>query len=291
VRERGAVPVQQIPLGVQATGAELMWAQGFRGQNVMVGVIDSGILPHRDFEDRVKIRRNYTGETGLPQEIHGTHVAGTIGANGAIKGVAPKVWLAEYRVLGNGGSGTNETITKAIRQAVEDGCDVINMSLGGPAPNPPMRAAIRYAMACGVAVVCAAGNEGDGNDITTEFLWPAMNPETLSVGAAEFMKGSPNTARAAYFTNSNLEVDICAHGVAVESTGANHGYITLSGSSMASPHVAGMFALLIQKSREEGEYRSTYDFYRQLRELAKDIGLPGWDASSGQGLVTFRDTL
>jgi len=290
-REWAAKPAQQIPLGVEATGAQLLWSQGFRGQNIMVGVIDIGIHPHPDFQNRVKIRRNYTGESGLPKEIHGTHVAGTIGANGGVKGVAPQVLLADYRVLGNDGSGTNEAITKAIRDAVEDGCDVINMSLGGPYPNPPMRAAIRYAVACGVVVVCAAGNDGDGDVATNEFSWPAMNPETLSVGAVQFRKGSPNTVRAAYFSSSNREVDVCAPGVGVESTGNDGGYLVLDGTSMATPHVVGMMALLIQKSRQGNNYDTTYDFYKQLRGLAKDIGLPGWDHQYGHGFVTFNPTI
>lgn len=274
-----------IPLGVLASGAEQMWAQGYNGKNILVGVIDTGIMEHPDLDGKVIIRRVYTGESGPPKNIHGTHVAGTIAANGKLRGIAYGAQLADYRVLNANGEGSYDWITKAIRQAVDDGCHIINMSLGGPLDDPIMRLAIDYAHKKGVIVCVASGNEGDGNHHTDEFSYPAMYPNVISVGAAKY---NGNETTPCKFTNSNHEVDCCAHGDNVISTCENGKYLSMSGTSMACPHISAVAALIIEKG-VDGDISTAV--HREIKNLAKDIYVPGRDNATGFGFVTFNNTL
>lgn len=276
-----------IPLGVQASGAPRMWKKGLSGKGIKVAVLDTGILDHPDLNKNVVKRVDYTEDSNPDWDIHGTHVAGTIAANGKILGVAPDVSLLDYRVLGSDGSGSFADVAKAVRDAADE-CDIINMSLGGPSDFKPLREAIEYAHSKNVVVVVAAGNEGDGLDFTPEFGYPGMYPEVKSIGSARFDK--LDTAPSD-FSNSNKEVDFCAHGEDVISTGKNQRYASLSGTSMAAPHVAGMAAIILQKLKEDKKEYTTEQIYAVLRKLSKDIYLPGKDNTTGYGFVTFSSEL
>lgn len=289
-----------IPKGVKAVGAPTMWNKGIDGSGVLVGILDTGIGYHPDFQRRVVIRRFYTGETGQPLADHGTHCAGIVGANGKIKGVAPGVRLGDYRVSTSKGAPFSGLV-KAVYDAVKDGCHVISMSLGGPYDYPPLRAAIQYAINANVPVIVAAGNSGDGNVNTDEFGYPAMYPTVTSVGAVDY--NGVNT-QPANFTSTNYEVDCCSQGISVlstlpmvEGTGGTgttevaplYGY--KSGTSMATPHISGVAALLIHKYRKAQLSYTTTQIYSDLAALAKDVYIPGKDNATGMGFVTFNQTL
>lgn len=265
-----------------------MWSRGFDGTGVLVAVIDTGIGSHPDRQGKVVVRRIYTGETTSPQNSHGTHCAGTIAANGTIRGVAFNAQLGDYRVLANSGSGNYDWIVRSIYDAVYDGCDVISMSLGGPVDYPPLRSAIQYAANANVPVIVAAGNEGDGSIYTNEYSYPAMYSTTQSVGAVDY---NGSSTRPAYFTNTNYEVDCCSQGVSVVSTVQGGNYAYMSGTSMATPHIAGAAALLIHQYRKSGRGYTTANIYSELATLAKDVYIPGSDNATGRGFVTFNPTL
>jgi major intracellular serine protease len=277
-----------IPKGVSAIGAPGMWSRGIDGSGILVGVVDTGIGSHPDLQGKVVVRRVYTGETTSPRNNHGTHVAGTIAANGTIRGVAYKAQLGDYRVLDNNGSGNYDWIVAAIYDAVYDGCDVISMSLGGPVDYPPLRAAIQYAFNANVPVIVASGNEGDGSVYTNEYSYPAMYSTTQSVGAADY---NGSNTRPASFTNTNYEVDCCSQGVSVVSTIPGGNYVYMSGTSMATPHISGAAALLIHQYRKSGRSYTTSNIYSDLVALAKDVYIPGIDNATGRGFVTFNSTL
>lgn len=277
-----------VPKGVSCLGAPLMWNEGFNGEGILIAVIDTGIADHVDLKGKVIVRRIYTGEKGSPKNNHGTHCAGTIAANGKIKGVAPEAKLGDYRVLSNNGNGNYESIVKAIYDSVRDGCDVINMSLGGPTDYPPLRRAIEFAINSNVPVIVAAGNEGDDNINTDEYSYPAMYPLTKSVGAADY---NGNDTKPAYFTNTNSEVDCCSQGVSVISTDLGNSYVNMSGTSMAAPHIAGAAALIIQKFRKTKKLYKTVDIYNELHSLSKDIYISGRDNATGAGFITFKDSV
>nr|WP_289037726.1 S8 family serine peptidase [uncultured Allobacillus sp.] len=162
------------------------------GKNVKVGVIDTGIdYTHMDLEanyqagfDTVDFDEDpmeTTVEQGVPT-LHGTHVAGIIAARGEITGVAPDAEIYAYRALGPGGSGTTAEIIAALEEAVDDGMDVVNLSLGNEvnSPDSPMTEAVNRAVELGVSVVVANGNSGPD-------LWTVGSPATaekaVSVGA------------------------------------------------------------------------------------------------------------
>lgn len=280
--EPDAKEPESIPKGVISMGAPNMWKRGLTGKNVVIGLIDTGISTHSDLEDRVVIRKVYTGESGEPKNVHGTHVAGTMAANGSIKGVAYNAFLADYRVLNNNGSGNFDDIVQAIYDAVKDGCDIINMSLGGGSDYPPLKAAIKHAHNAGVAVIAAAGNSGDGLNYTDEISYPSFYNTVLSIGSVDCKE---EEIKSSQFSNSNREVDCCAQGEKVASTGLNNGYAVLTGTSMACPHMAGAAALIIEELTNSGKVYTAIDIYNEINSYAKDIYIEGRDNSTGFGFV------
>ncbi len=284
-----------IPLGVDTIGAEYMWNKGITGKGVLVGVIDTGIGSHTDLKDKVLVRRSYVGRSNITNS-HGTHVAGTISANGRIRGVAYESNLADYRVLDNNGRGGLETIVNAIYDSIRDGCEVINMSLGTSVDYPPLRSAIQYAKNFNVPVIVASGNSGDGRLSTSEKSYPAMYKNTKSVGAVN-INPINKIITPTSFSNTNIEVDCCSDGSNVLSTIVNNRYARYSGTSMASPHVAGIVALLIQQYKINKVSYKVDDIYQDVVKLCKDVKFItsenrsnfniGKDNATGYGFVSF----
>ena len=153
-----------LPWGIRLTGGVRLRQAGLDGSQVRVAVIDSGIdSEHPAFDNMVVNQVWYRAGTPLSQDDHGTHVAGTIHF------MAPKAELYDYRVFGRTGRvSVTQAVAQAIRAATDANCHVINMSLGGPASSPAIKAAIEYAASKGVILVAAAGNEGDGDPLINE---------------------------------------------------------------------------------------------------------------------------
>jgi Subtilisin-like serine proteases len=153
-----------LPEGIKITGGVKLRDAGYTGKGVKVAVIDSGVdKDHPGFNGKVVKQEWYRSGTPLSRDYHGTHVAGTVHL------MAPDAEIYDYRVFGSRGDySIDQAIVLAIDQARLDGCNVINMSLGGPLPFPPIRAAIKRAYDAGMIIVCAAGNEGDNNPLTNE---------------------------------------------------------------------------------------------------------------------------
>ena len=155
--------VTDLPLGIKLTGGEKLRAEGKTGQGVRVAVIDSGVdKDHPEFNGRVLKQMWFRSGTPLSDSDHGTHVAGTIHM------MAPDAEIYDYRVFGDQGWEVDDAISTSIFEACFDGCNVINMSLGGRWPSVKIRTAVEFAHSQGVIVVCAAGNEGDDNILTNE---------------------------------------------------------------------------------------------------------------------------
>lgn len=284
VDEAGEV---RIPYGVVVSGAPLMWQKGYHGEGIKIGIIDSGVAPHPDLTHRIKVQRNFTTEDGPVTRVHGTHVAGTIAADGNLRGIAYKADVYDYRTLNNRGTANYRTIADAIYSAASE-CHVINLSLAGSVDDSVLRDAIKFAYNNGVIIVAAVGNSGDGRDDTDEIGYPASYPETIAVGSADY--NGENT-KPSFFSNSSRFVDCCSQGENVLSTSLSANYEILSGSSMASPHVTGMFALILQEAIETSQSTRPEDIYHKLLSYAKDIHVSGKDNSSGHGFVTFNDSL
>ncbi len=142
----------EIPLGIKLTGGLKFREEGYTGKGVKVAVIDSGIdETHPGFDGKVTRKQWYRDGTPLSRDFHGTHVAGTVHL------MAPEAEIYDYRVFGRRGLDILTAIVNAIDQAREDGCKVINMSLGGPVRFPSIEKAIKRAYDAGIIIVVAAG--------------------------------------------------------------------------------------------------------------------------------------
>ncbi|KAH6652438.1 subtilase [Truncatella angustata] len=216
------------------------------GANTYAYVVDSGILTtHAQFGGRATLGYNAVGGSHVDTLGHGTHVAGTIG--GSTYGVAKKTNLISVKVF-QGNEGSTSTILAGYNWAVNDitskgrqGKSAINLSLGGPASSS-WTSAVNAAYSSGVLSVVAAGNGDDsGNPLPVSSQSPANVPNALTVGAID------SSWRPASFTNYGAGVDILAPGVSILSSwiGSNSATNSISGTSMATPHVVGL-ALYLQ---------------------------------------------
>ena len=211
-----------------------------KGKGVKVCVGDTGAsLTHPDLKEAYKGSRDFTGsKTGVTDvQGHGTHCAGSVGARGPLPGVAPECDIYSAKVLDDSGSGGVDEIAAGIRYAAKVWeVDVISLSLGGPTPDDWVPPAIREAVEAGVIVVCAAGNEGPREN--TEG-YPGGYKDSISVAAAD------KTRAIANFSSRGKNVFIAAPGVNIRSTYPGGQYATMSGTSMACPHLAGVAALWV----------------------------------------------
>jgi thermitase len=221
---------------IQAPAA---WDLG-QGAGVQVAVLDTGVdMRHTDLAGQVVAGPDMVDRDEQPQDEqgHGTHVAGTIAAltnnNLGVAGVAPAAKVLAIRVLDAQGSGSLSDIADGVLEAVKRGAKIINMSLGGDSDGQTLRAAIAEATAAGVLVVVAAGN-----DNTSRATYPAAYPGVLAVGA------TTASDQRASFSNYGTYVGIAAPGDRILSTKLGGGTTSLSGTSMASPHVAAAAALV-----------------------------------------------
>ncbi|KAK9777422.1 putative Peptidase S8/S53 domain-containing protein [Seiridium cardinale] len=223
-------------------------AQGYvfddtAGQNITAYIVDTGILTtHDEFQGRATLEFNAVNSVDTDENGHGSHVAGTIG--GATFGVAKNVNLIGVKVLDADGSGTNSGVIDGLNFVASDaqskglgGKAVMNMSLGGSKSNA-VNSAVEAIAAAGVVPVVAAGNENQDAANTS----PASAPDAITVGAID-----QTTDGKASFSNFGASVDIFGPGVDVESVGisSDSATETLSGTSMASPHIAGLAAYLM----------------------------------------------
>ncbi|MDE2141500.1 MAG: S8 family peptidase [Elusimicrobia bacterium] len=237
-----ASPRGSVPWGVARVNAPAAWASG-QGQGVKVAVIDTGIdCTHPDLQCDFGAGVNFVDPSANPMDDneHGTHVAGTIAGRGTggPLGVAPKATLIPVKVLDADGAGSLSDIVKGINWAANAGVDVINMSLGGPTGSAALQRAVNKALAAGVVVVCAAGNSGPNPD-TVGF--PGGYPGVIAVAASD------SNDRVANFSSRGDAVAFIAPGVDIVSTVPGGGTAKLSGTSMASPHVAGLAALAVER--------------------------------------------
>jgi subtilisin family serine protease len=268
-----------------------------RGRAVRVAVLDTGIDDqHPDLEGAIDDARDFTASRFGPADRngHGTHTAGTIAArqnNLGVIGVAPDCRLLIGKVLGDDGSGSSANVAAGIDWAADSGADIISMSLGSPEPDASLLAAIERACAKGKFIIAAAGNDGRDNSVN----YPARWKSTIAVAAVDA------SAHLAPFSSRGPEVDIAAPGENILSTWLHGTYAKLSGTSMATPFVAGVTALLVALHRDaqcatgsasapsasdaSTPLRTIADLRDHLARTAIDAGPTGRDPGYGWGLI------
>ncbi len=259
-------------LGGNNWGADLVkapaaWEQGYTGRGIVIAVLDTGVdYNHADLKDNIwtnpgEIPGNGIDDDGngyvddaqgwsfadnsnnaIDVNGHGTHVAGTIagGNNGfGVTGIAYDAKIMPVKVLNDDGAGSTNSVADGIYYAVNNGANVINLSLGGNFPNSTLEAAIEYASSKGAVVVMAAGNNGYP---FTNYPARYANNWGLAVGAVD-----SNNQMANFSNQAGLSAFpyVTAPGVGIYSTVPDNQYATYSGTSMATPHVAGVVALML----------------------------------------------
>ncbi|MFG3039274.1 S8 family serine peptidase [Streptomyces sp. NPDC048330] len=309
---------------VPQIGAPEAWAAGYDGTGVKVAVLDTGVdATHPDLADRIVESRSFVpGETVRDGHGHGTHVASTIagsgaGSDGRYRGVAPGAKLVVGKVLDDGGSGSESGIIEGMDWAAHSGAKVVSMSLGGQEGadgTDPMSLAVNELTArTGVLFTIAAGNSGPGAKTVGS---PGAAAAALTVGAVDSSDAIADFSSRGPRGDGALKPEITAPGVrivAARAAGTTMGtpvgdlYTTASGTSMATPHVAGAAAILAQRHPDWSPARlksglvstakttadtSVYaqgagrlDVARAVRQPVTadgtvDFGLRGWDDSA-----------
>lgn len=301
------VPTSQVPYGIKMIygNAGLTPAGVSGGQGVTVAVLDTGSVDHADFTradgsnviigcaDFSQNKSPLIEGTCADGHGHGTHVTGTIAAAGGadgrgIYGVAPGTSILSYKVMNNQGRGYADDIAYAIQVAADRGANIITMSLGGSTPSSVELDAIRYANSKGVLVIAAAGNTGP-NENTISF--PGGFAEVVGVAALNPDEG------VAYYSSRGItdgddrsivdrEVEVAGPGTNVLSTYKDGAYATLSGTSMATPHITGLAAKMWQgsASRTRAWLQSAAKAHDVTQAEQVNNAGTGYDIASGYGL-------
>ena len=261
-----------------------------QGEDVKIAVVDSGCdLDHPDLAENLLPGYNFINKNNIPEDdnSHGTHATGIIVASNndiGMIGVAPKAKIIPVKVLDSKGAGDLENVVKGIRWAVDNGADIISMSLGCPRPIQNIRKAIQYAESKGIPVFCAAGNAGK----TKEVFYPANYPETIAIGSID------ETLTRSDFSNTGENLDFMAPGGKIFSTIPDNWYGYMSGTSMACPFVAGIAALCLSYQRKKYPNKPLFGYQSYVDILKKHVvSTIGVDSSNkhfyeGYGIIDVK---
>jgi len=270
---------QTLPWGVDRIDAEVVYGYN-KGTGVKVAILDTGIdYTHEDLDANYKGGYDFVNTDTDPMDDrgHGTHVAGTVAAEDndiGVVGVAPEAALYALKVLDETGGGYWSDVIAAIEWSVTNGMQVINMSFGGTSDSGSLHAACDAAYASGVLLLSSAGNSGNRPGRGDNITYPAKYSSVIAVAATD-----RDDARARW-SSTGADLELSAPGVSIYSTLLDGGYGEKSGTSMASPHVAGVAALVIA-----GEGLSNIQVRNRLQQTADDLGPAGFDTNYGYGLV------
>lgn len=274
---------QIYPQGVKDLKIPSLWKLT-KGEGVVVAVLDTGCpKKHPDLSKNIdlsKCKSFISNEDIFDSFVgHGTHCSGTIAAidnNQGIVGVAPDATIVSIKVLNRNGFGEDDSVINGLKYCLELKPDIINMSLGSPNPSSEMYKIIKKINALNIPIVCSAGNAG-----TEGVLYPANYDECIAVGSY-----SNSTIRGrSLFSSWGETLDIMAPGEEVLSTYLDGQYSVMSGTSMSSPHVSGVIALMISYYKKLNKTLTVDEIKSKLFSTAIDIKKAGKDKETGWGII------
>lgn len=261
--------------GIQKLGLDSVM-MSLTGDSVLVCICDTGKPLHPDLKDRIFKSENFTTDNSVDDKNgHSTHVAGIINE------IAPDSKLLFAKVLSDSGFGSNHGVASGISWCVNQGAQIINLSLSGKNPSNQIKESIDFATSQKVLLVAAAGNSGQSETNNT-MGYPARYTETLAIGSIN------ENLKVSSFSSSGEEGDVVAPGEKVLSTWKDGNYVLLSGTSMSAPYVAGVAALHYEKHKTNTGVELLFEVG------SKDILPVGFDNISFWGYITppniFRDS-
>ncbi len=261
--------------GLEKINVEPAWELTEGDDSVIVAVIDTGVdYSHKDLRDNMYVNQGEIPDNGIDDDGngyiddiygydfvrndpdpmdesgHGTHCAGTIGAVGhnalGVIGVSPKVKIMALRFLNRRGIGYNSDAIRCIEYAVDNGAHVLSNSWGGSSYSSALKEAIKYAESKGIVFVAAAGNSNLNTDRYPHYPSCYDGDNVISIGASD-----SSDAKASFSNYGKRTVDVFAPGVGIISTFPGNQFKSYSGTSMATPHVAGAIALFKSFNKED----------------------------------------
>lgn len=264
--------------GISRFNVAALRVAGDNGKGVTVGIVDTGCGTHPELPGVVI--RDFTGSPsgGNDRNGHGTHVTGTVGSRNPQIGMAPAATLLHGKGLSDGGSGSGQWIASAIQWCRSQKADIISMSLGSSSPDNYILGAMRECAQTGIWIVAAAGNSGGG---TPNVDWPGRSEDCISVAAMQ------NETSPAPFSSAGEKIDTAFAGTQIWSCRPGGGYQQMSGTSMATPGVAGVLALLRAAMKKNGQPIPTvYQLREHLFSKSVDAHTPGDDNRTGPGWIS-----
>ena len=288
---RFTATTQTTDWGITQIKADQAHTSGYKGTGVKVAILDTGIdYTHPDLADNYDPLFWSFTDSPMDDHGHGTHCAGIVAATDntfGVIGVAPEATLHAVKVLDSSGSGWLTDIIAGIDWSVSNGMDVISMSLGSNSYSSSFEQACNEAYSSGVVLVAAAGNDYKrlGRRELNTIDHPGAYTSVIAVGATD------KDNQKASWSSTGPEIELAAPGVSILSTYPNNRYVTMSGTSMATPHVAGVAALIlatpidtIYDQNSNGKWDPP-EVRAKLRDTADDLGDTGFDYWYGYGLV------
>jgi len=271
---------QLVPWNIDYIGSTYAHQLGISGKGIRIGIIDSGINPHKDLKVSGGINILDNSEDYFDGYGHGTKVAGIIGAldnSYGLLGVAPDADLYSIKVLKNDGKGLISDVVTGIEWAIENKMNIVNLSLQTNVETDILREAVKKANENNILLVASSGNMG-GTKKDDTVTYPAAYDEVISVGAI-----NKNGERYVH-SSAGKRIDISAPGELVYTTVQSGLYFLASGTSMSAPHVSGVAALVLQNNPK----LSVEEIRKILVKSKKPLGNPHL---YGKGLIDVQKAI